>query len=73
MIRFCLFVCLGFMAYQPLLVIYRQIHFYTNKQFYFKQFSLALVLSLIVKNISISSFFSLFKQLYFKQFSLVLV
>ena len=30
--------------------------FYANSQFYFKQFSLALVHSLIVKNISISSY-----------------
>ena len=30
----------GFMAYQPLLVIYRQIHFYVNNMFYWKQFSL---------------------------------
>ena len=30
--------------------------FYTNKQFYFKQFSLAWVHSLIVKNSSISSY-----------------
>ena len=30
--------------------------FYTNKQFYFKQFSLAWVHNLIVKNISISSY-----------------
>ena len=36
-----LFVCLGFMAYQPLWVIKCQIHFYANEQFYFKQFSLA--------------------------------
>ena len=35
------FVSLGFMAYQALKVIWCQIHFYTNKQFYFKQFSLA--------------------------------
>ena len=51
-----LFVCLGFMTYQPLLVDLRQIHFYTNKllfqtiqfsistqyqkHFYFKLFSL---------------------------------
>ena len=34
-------VCLGFMTYQSLLVIKCQIHFTTNKQFYFKQFSLA--------------------------------
>ena len=38
---------LDFMAYQP---------FYTNHQFYFKQFSLAQIHSLIVKNISISTF-----------------
>ena len=56
---------LGFMAYQPLC----QIHFYTNNQFYFKQFSLAWVYSLIVKNISIK-LFSFVKQFYFKQFSL---
>ena len=31
----------GFMAYQPLLVIKRQIHFYVNNLFYWKQFSLA--------------------------------
>ena len=39
-----------------------QIHFYTNHQFYVKQFSFAWVLSLIVKNISISnnSFYSQF-------------
>ena len=30
--------------------------FYTNNQFYFKQFSLAWVHSLIVKNISISNY-----------------
>ena len=30
--------------------------FYTNNQFYFKQFSLAWVHSLIIKNISISSY-----------------
>ena len=44
------------MAYQPLLVIYGQIHFYTNNQFYFKQFSLAWVHSLFVKNIAITSY-----------------
>ena len=33
-----------------------QIHFYANSQFYLKQFSLACVHSLIVKNISISSY-----------------
>ena len=48
---------LGFMAYQPLSVIYHQI-FYLNNQFYFKQFSLAWVLDLIVKNISISNYSS---------------
>ena len=48
------------MAYQPLLVIQRQIHFYVNNLFYWKQFSLALVHSIIVKNI----YFKLFKQLY---------
>ena len=37
----CLFGWFGFMAYQPLKVIYRQIQFYRNKQFYFKQSSLA--------------------------------
>ena len=36
-----LFVRLGFMAYQPLLVIYCQIYFHLNKLFYFKQFTLA--------------------------------
>ena len=41
------------MAYQPLEVIQRQIHFYVNNQFYLKQLSLAWVHSLIVKNISI--------------------
>ena len=46
---------LGFMAYQPLYVIWRQIHFVANSQFYFKQLSLAWIHSLIVKNISISS------------------
>ena len=45
-----------FMAYQPLWVIKCQIHFYTNNQFYFKQISLTYVYSLIVKNISISSY-----------------
>ena len=33
-----------------------QIRFYINKQFYFKQFSLAEVHNLIVKNISISNY-----------------
>ena len=41
-----LFVCLGFMAYQPLWVIQCKINFYSNKQFYLKQYSLALVNSL---------------------------
>ena len=44
------------MAYQPLSVIQRQIHFYVNNQFYFKQFDLAWVHNLIVKNISISNY-----------------
>ena len=35
------FRSLGFMAYQPLLVIQRQINFYVNNLFYLKQFSLA--------------------------------
>ena len=39
------------MAYQPLKVILRQIHFYVDNQFYFKQFSLAWEHILIVKNI----------------------
>ena len=52
----CVGWLVGFMAYQNLWVIYHQIHFYTNSQFYFKQFSLARVHSLIVKNISISSY-----------------
>ena len=47
---------LVFMAYQPLEVIQHQIHFCANSQFYFKQFSLAWVHDLIVKNISISSY-----------------
>ena len=38
---FFLLICLCFMAYQSLLGIKCQINFYTNKQFYFKQFSLA--------------------------------
>ena len=38
--RQTIFLCLGFMVYQTLYVIYCQIHFYTNKQIYFKQFSL---------------------------------
>ena len=44
--------------------------FYTNKQFYFKHFSLAKVYSLIVKNISISSYSvysnSLFQTIQFR-------
>ena len=51
--RFGWFGCLGFMAYQPLLVIQRQIHFYTNNQFYY----------LIAKNISISSNSVLFQTI----------
>ena len=35
------FVCLVFMVYQPLWIILCQFHFYTNKQFYLKQFSWA--------------------------------
>ena len=35
-------IYLGFKAYQPLKVIKCQIHFYTNKQFYFKQFNFKL-------------------------------
>ena len=35
-------------TYQPFEVIKRQIHFYTNEQFHFKQFSLVWVNSLIV-------------------------
>ena len=46
----------GFMVYQPLKVIFWQTHFYTNNQLYFKQFSLAWVNSLIVKNLSIPSY-----------------
>ena len=38
-----------FMAYQHLLIIYCQIHFYANSQLYLKQFSLVWVHSLIVK------------------------
>ena len=47
---------LGFMAYQPLQVIYRQIRFYVNYQFYFNKFSLVWVHDLIIKNISILSY-----------------
>ena len=43
----------GFYGISTLVVILCQIHFYTNNQFYFKQFRLAWVLSLIIKNISI--------------------
>ena len=43
------------MAYQPLLAIYCQINFFTNNQFYFKQFSLAWVRSLIVKIVLIQA------------------
>ena len=46
----------GFMAYQSLLVFWRQIHFYVNNQFYLKQSSLTWVHSLIVKNIYISTY-----------------
>ena len=35
---------------------FKQYSFYTNKQFYLKQFSLAYVHSLMVKNTSISNF-----------------
>ena len=48
------------MAHQPLLVVQYQIHFYTYKQLYFKQFSSAEVRSLNIK-----------KQFYFKLFNLV--
>ena len=48
--------CLDSMAYQPLKVILYQIYFYKNNQFYFKKFSLTWVHSLIVQNISISSY-----------------
>ena len=51
-----LFVYMGFMAYQLCRLFLCQIHFYTNKQLHFKQFNLALVHSLIVKNISILSY-----------------
>ena len=44
------------MAYEPLQVIYCQINVHTNNHFYFKQFSLEWVHSLIVTNISISSY-----------------
>ena len=47
--------CLGFMAYQPLLVILCRIYFYTNNQYYFKHFSLAWVRSFNAKNSSISN------------------
>ena len=42
--------------------------FFTNKLFYFKQFSLDLVNSLIVKNISISSY-SVFSNIYNSNYS----
>ena len=69
-IRFGL-VWFGFIAYQPLLVIY--CHFYTYKQFYFKQFSLAVIRCLNVKtvlfqtvqfsvSIQFSSIWRIFKQ-----------
>ena len=38
------------------IVISRRIHFYVNNQFYFNQFSLAWVHSLIVQNISILNY-----------------
>ena len=44
--------------------------FYVNNQFYFKQFSLAWVHSLIVKNISIANY-SVYSNSYIYQFSLV--
>ena len=43
--------------------------FYANIPFYFKQFSLTWVHSLIVKNIPFFKLFSLIKQFYFKQLS----
>ena len=46
------------------------LHFYTNKHFYFKQFSLVWVRGLIVKNISISSYLVLIQII---QFSISLV
>ena len=46
-----------FIGYQPLYVIWCQIYFYTNNQFYFKQLSLAQ--------------FDSHKHSYFKLFSLV--
>ena len=51
MIDLCIYF--GFMTYQPLWVIQCKIHFYLIKQIYSKQFILALVHSLIAKNISI--------------------
>ena len=47
--------------------------FYSDKQFYFKQYILAWLHSLIIKNISIFKLFGLVKQLHFKQFSMVFV
>ena len=49
------FGCLGFMAYQPLCDIYCQIHLHTNNHLCFKQLRFY-EYSLIVKNISISSY-----------------
>ena len=71
---------LGFKVYQPLLVIWHQIHFYANSQLYFKQFSLEWVHSLIVKKVLIQLIqFSTstdfvytqlnIKQFYIKQFN----
>ena len=54
--RICCLVRWVLMAYQPFSVIQRQIYFYANNQLYLKQFSLAWVHSLIVKNISFSSY-----------------
>ena len=47
---FVLYVCLGFMVYQPFQVIKYRIYLYTNKNLYFKQFSSAKVHNLVVKN-----------------------
>ena len=41
----------GFMASQPLLIIQRQIHFYTSSQFLFKQLGLALARNLNVSTV----------------------
>ena len=46
----------GFYSISTFVDYLTQYPFYTNKQFYFKQFSLAWVDSLVVKNISISSY-----------------